>query len=68
MKNVSPGPKWKKAHIETRTGLLSYTVTYEDGVVTQRHVDHPLKEFATGVNGDDDLPDVAVQARAHPGI
>ena len=25
-KNFSPGPKWKKDHIESRTGPLSYTV------------------------------------------
>ena len=31
-------------------------------MVTQRHVDHLLKRFVTGVNGDDDLPDVAMQA------
>ena len=64
MKNFSPGPKWKKAHIESRTGPLSYTVKYEDGVVTRRHVDHLLKRYAvpTGVIVDDDLPDVAMQA------
>ena len=62
VKNFSPGPKWKKAHIESKTGPLSYTVNYEDGVVTRRHFDHLLKRFVTGVNGDDDLPDVAMQA------
>ena len=62
VKSFSPGPKWKKAHIESRTGPLSYTVKYEDGVVTRRHVDHLLKRFAIGVNGDDDLPEVAMQA------
>ena len=43
VKNFSPGPKWKMAHIESRTGPLSYTVKYEDGVLTRRHVDHLLK-------------------------
>ena len=62
VKNFIPGPKWKKAHIESRTGPLPYTVKYEDRVVTRRHVDHHLKRFASGVNGDDDLPDVAMQA------
>ena len=62
VKNFSPGPKWKKAHIESRTGPLSHTVKYEDGVVTRRHVDYLLKRFATRVKGDDDLPDVAIQA------
>ena len=62
VKNFSPGPKWKKTHIESRNGPLSYTVKYEDGVVTRRHVDHLLKRFAIGVNGDDDLPEVAMQA------
>ena len=28
VKNFSPGSKWKKAHIESRTGPLSYTVKY----------------------------------------
>ena len=66
VKNFSPGPKWKKAHIESRTGPLSYTVKYEDGVITQRHVDHLLKRHAvpTGVIVDDDLPDVAMQAES----
>ena len=32
---------------QSRTGPLSYTVEYENGVVTQRHVDHFLKQFAT---------------------
>ena len=41
---------------------MSYTVKYEDGVVSRRHVDHLLKRFAPGVNRDDDLPDVAMQA------
>ena len=41
---------------------MSYTVKYEDGAVTRRHVDHLLKRFVTGENGDDDLPDVAMQA------
>ena len=36
-KNFSPGPKWKKAHTESRTGPLSYIVKYEDGLVTRRH-------------------------------
>ena len=31
-------------------------------MVTRRHVDHLLKRFATGLNGDDDLPDAAMQA------
>ena len=62
VKNFSPGPKWKKAHIESRTSPLSYTVKYEDGVVTRRHVDHLLKRFAIGMKGDDDLPEVAMQA------
>ena len=31
-------------------------------MVTRRHVDHLLKRFATRVKGDDDLPDVAIQA------
>ena len=48
MKNFSPGPKWKNAHIGSRTGPLSYTVKYGDGVATRRHVDHLLKRFATG--------------------
>ena len=43
VKKFSPGPKWKKAHIESRTGPLSYTIKSEDGVVTRRHVDHILK-------------------------
>ena len=42
VKNFSPGPKWK-THIESRTGPLSYTVKYEDQVVTRRHVYHLLK-------------------------
>ena len=62
MKNFSPGPKWKKAHIESKTGPLSYTVKYEDGAVTRRHVDHLLKRFVTWVNWDQHLPDVAMQA------
>ena len=41
---------------------MSYTVKCDDGVVTRTHVDHLLKRFATGVNGDDDLPDIAMQA------
>ena len=63
-KNFSPGPKWKKAHIESRTGPLSYTVKYEDGLVTRRHVDHLLKRCAvpTRVIVDHDLPDVVMQA------
>ena len=44
VKNFSPGPKWKKAHIESRTGPLSYTIKSEDGVVTGRHVNHILKQ------------------------
>ena len=63
VKKFSPGPKWKKEPIESRTGPLLYTVKYEDGVVTGRHVDHLLKQFAAGVNEDDDLPDVAMQAK-----
>ena len=61
-KNFSPGPKWKKAHIESKTGPLSYTVKYEGGVVTRRHVDHLFKRCAvpTGVIVGDDLPDVAM--------
>ena len=43
MKNFRPGPKWNKAHIENRTGPLSYTVKSEDVVVTRRHVDHILR-------------------------
>lgn len=64
VKNFSPGPKWKKAHIESRTGPLSYTVKCEDGVVTRRHVDYLLKRYdvPTGVIVDDDLPDVAMKA------
>lgn len=64
VKNFSPGPKWKKAHIESRTGPLLYTVKCEDGVVTCRHVDYLLKRYdvPTGVIVDDDLPDVAMQA------
>ena len=62
VKSFSPGPNWKKAHIESRTGPLLYTVKYEDGVVTRRHVDHFLKRLAIGVNGDDDQPEVAMQA------
>ena len=64
VKNFSPGPKWKKAHFESRAGLLSYTVKYEDGLVTRRHVDHLLKryEVPTRVIVDDDLPDVVMQA------
>ena len=50
---------------QSRTGPLSYTVKYEDGMITRRHV-HPLliKRHAvpTGVIVDDDLPDVAMQA------
>ena len=42
VKNLSPGPKWKKAHIGGRTGPLSYTVKYEDGLVNRRHVDYLL--------------------------
>ena len=34
------GLKWKNAHIESRTGPLSYTVKYEDGVVARRHKRH----------------------------
>ena len=43
--NFNPGLKWKNAHIESRTGPLSYTVKYEDGVVACRHVDHLLKNM-----------------------
>ena len=42
VKNFSPRPKWKKAHIESRAGPLSYTVKYEDGVVSRRHVDQQV--------------------------
>ncbi|XP_068723976.1 uncharacterized protein [Montipora capricornis] len=64
VKNFSPGPKWKKAHIASRTGPLPYTVEYEDRLVTRRHVDHLLKRYAvpTKVIVDDDLPDVVMQA------
>ena len=31
-------------------------------MVTRRHVEHLLQRFATGVYGDDELPDVAMQA------
>ena len=63
-KNFSPGPKLKKAHIESRTGPLSYMVKYEDGLVTQRHIDHLLKRCAVPMRVivDDDLPDVVMQA------
>ena len=33
LKNFSPGPKWKKGHIESRTGPLPYKVQYKDGVM-----------------------------------
>ena len=64
VKNFNPGPTWKKAHIESRTGPLSYTVKYEDGLVTRRHVDHLLKRYTvpTRVIVDDDLPDIVMQA------
>ena len=64
VKNFSPEPKWKKAHIASRTGPLSYTVKYEDRLVTRRHVDYLLKRYAvpTKVIVDDDLPDVVMQA------
>lgn len=48
--------------MKSRTGPLSYTGKYEDGVDSRRHVDHLLKRFATEVNGDDDIPDVVMQA------
>ena len=35
VKNFNPGLKWKKVHIESRTGPLSYTVKYEDGLVAR---------------------------------
>ena len=60
VKNFSSGPKWKKAHIESRTGPLSYTVKYEDGVVTRRHVDHLLKRHDVPSREDDVLPDSSV--------
>lgn len=64
MKNFSPGPKWKKVQIKSTTGPLSYTIKYEDGLVTQRHVDHLLKRYAvpTRVIVDDNLPEVVMQA------
>lgn len=68
MKNFSPGPKWKKANIESRTGPLSYTVKGEDGVVAHRHVDPLLKRHAvpTIAIEDDDLPVEALQAVPYP--
>lgn len=66
MKNFSPGTKWKKARIESRTDPLSYAVKCEDGVVARRHVDHLLKRHAVPriAIEDDDLLDEALQAEA----
>ena len=63
MKNFIPGCRWKKAHIESRTGPLLYTVKCENGLTT--HVGDLLKRPAvpTGVIVDDDLPGVAMQAK-----
>ena len=63
MKNFSRGPKWKKAHTESRTGSLSYAGKYEDGLVTRRHVEL-FKRYAvpTRVIVDDNLLEVATQA------
>ena len=66
VKNFSPGPKWKKAHIESRTGPLSYTIKSEDGVVTRRHVDHILKRHDVPSREEDDLPESAVYAEQNP--
>ena len=66
VKNFSPGPKWKKAHIESRTGPLSYTIKSEDGVVTRRHVDHILKRHDVPSREEDDLLESAVHAEQNP--
>ena len=62
--NFNPGLKYKNLHIEGRTGLLSYTVKYEDGVVARRHVDHLLKRHGvlTIDIEDDDLPELTMPA------
>ena len=65
VKNFSPGPKWKKAHIDSRTGPLSYTIKSEDGVVTRRHVDL-LKRHDIPSREEDDLPESAVHAEQNP--
>ena len=65
VKNFSPGPKWKKAHIESRTGPLSHTIKSEDGVVTRRHVDL-LKRHDIPSREEDDLPESAVHAEQNP--
>ena len=66
VKNFSPGPKWKKAHIESRTGPLSYTIKSEDGVVTCGHVDHILKRHDVPSRAEDNLPESAVHAEQNP--
>ena len=60
--NFSLRLKGKKAHNESRTGPLPYTVRCEDGVVTRRHVDHLLKPHGVTTIDNDDLPDSAVHA------
>ena len=65
--DLSSGPKWKKAHIESRTSPLSYTVKYEDGVVARRHVDHLLERHDVPSREDDVLPDSSVHAEQNPG-
>ena len=65
VKNFSSGPKWTKAHIESRTGPLSYTVKYEDGVVTRRHVDHLLKRHDVPLREDDVLPHRHIRLKRH---
>ena len=64
VKNFNPGLKWKNAHIESRTGPLSYTVKYEDGVVARRHVDHLLRRHGVPTIDieDDDLPESTMPA------
>ena len=56
--------KWKNAHIESRTGPLSYTVKYEDGVVARQHVDHLLKRHGVPTIDieDDDLSESTMPA------
>ena len=66
VKNFSPGPKWKKAHIESRTGPLTYTIKSEDGVVARRHVDHILKRHNVPSRKEDDLPESVVHAEKNP--
>ena len=64
--NFSTGPKWKKPHIENRTGPLSYTIKIEDGMVTRRHIDHILKRNDVPSREEDDLPESAVHAEQNP--